>query len=91
MDSKYFKFDMGPKQDEIIKRWIKKIGDDQPEIKRTIKTCYQNNTWPKVIDLENLKVNFFECVILMLITSMHFKYQIVLKVEVFFPILQIAM
>ena len=51
---------MGPKQDEILKKWIESIGNDKPEIKMTIATCFQNNKWPEVKDLKNVKVNFFQ-------------------------------
>jgi hypothetical protein len=57
-DSRYLKFNMGPEQEKILKLWIEKIGNDKPEIKRTIKTCFQNNNWPKGIDLNTVKVNF---------------------------------
>ena len=49
---------MSSNQDEIFKKWIESIGTDKPEIKKTIETCYQNNKWPKEIDLKNVKVNF---------------------------------
>ena len=57
-DSKYLKFNMGPAQEEILKLWIEKIGNDKPEIKRAVQTCFKNNNWPKGIDLKNFKVNF---------------------------------